>query len=89
MCKPTQQAASVAAMALVLMLCCCCCLHLKQSGRVTLENAIRLVEGHPEWRSRVVYGDTDSLFIALPGRSREEAHRIGWVVHACGQPALL
>eukprot|EP00775_Hariotina_reticulata_P012068 gene12067-12209_t len=48
-----------------------------QSGRVTLENAIRLVEGHPSWRAHVVYGDTDSLFIAVPGRSRAEGHRIG------------
>lgn len=48
-----------------------------QSGRQTLENAIRLVEGHPEWRARVVYGDTDSLFVLLPGRSKAEAFRIG------------
>jgi DNA polymerase zeta len=48
-----------------------------QAGRVTLENAIRQVEGHPEWRARVVYGDTDSLFVLLPGRSRAEAFRIG------------
>jgi len=30
----------------------------EQSGRQTLENAIRLVESHPDWRARVVYGDT-------------------------------
>lgn len=29
-----------------------------QSGRETLENAIRMVNGHPEWRAQVVYGDT-------------------------------
>lgn len=29
-----------------------------QSGRETLESAIRQVEGHPEWRAQVVYGDT-------------------------------
>ena len=39
-----------------------------QSGRETLESAIRLVEGHPGWRAHVAYGDTDSLFVHLPGR---------------------
>lgn len=29
-----------------------------QSGRETLENAIRMVEASPQWRARVVYGDT-------------------------------
>lgn len=29
-----------------------------QSGRETLENAIRMVNGHPDWRAQVVYGDT-------------------------------
>ena len=48
-----------------------------QSARQTLENTIQMVEGHPQWRARVVYGDTDSLFVLLPGRSRAEAFRIG------------
>ncbi|KIY93231.1 DNA polymerase zeta subunit, partial [Monoraphidium neglectum] len=48
-----------------------------QTGRQTLENAIRLVESHPDWRARVVYGDTDSLFVLLPGRTREQAFKIG------------
>lgn len=48
-----------------------------QSGRETLENAIRLVESNPDWNARVVYGDTDSMFVLLPGRSRSEAFRIG------------
>ena len=39
-----------------------------QSGRETLENAIRMVEADPEWNAHVAYGDTDSLFVHLPGR---------------------
>lgn len=48
-----------------------------QSGRQTLENTIQMVESNPDWRARVVYGDTDSLFVLLPGRTREEAFKIG------------
>lgn len=48
-----------------------------QSGRQTLENTIQMVEQHPQWKARVVYGDTDSVFVLLPGRSRSEAFRIG------------
>ncbi|KAF8795397.1 DNA polymerase zeta catalytic subunit like protein [Argiope bruennichi] len=46
-------------------------------ARETLERAIRLIENTPEWRAKVVYGDTDSLFVLLPGRSKEEAFKIG------------
>lgn len=48
-----------------------------QSGRATLEAAITMVESHPTWRAKVVYGDTDSLFVQLPGRTVEEAFAIG------------
>jgi DNA polymerase elongation subunit (family B) len=48
-----------------------------QTARTTLERTIRLVEGHPGWRAQVVYGDTDSLFVALPGRSVADAFRVG------------
>lgn len=48
-----------------------------QTARNTLERAIRLVEEHPRWRAHVVYGDTDSLFVALPGRSVAEALDVG------------
>lgn len=48
-----------------------------QNARSTLENAIQMVESHPDWGARVVYGDTDSLFVLLKGRSRAAAFRIG------------
>ncbi|GLH07156.1 DNA polymerase delta catalytic subunit [Gryllus bimaculatus] len=46
-------------------------------GRETLERAIHLVENTAHWGARVVYGDTDSLFVLVPGRSREDAFAIG------------
>ncbi|KAG9075359.1 DNA polymerase zeta [Ceratobasidium sp. UAMH 11750] len=48
-----------------------------QSGRETLEKAIAMIEQTPKWGARVVYGDTDSLFVYLPGRTKEQAFRIG------------
>ena len=46
-------------------------------GRETLEGAINLVHSRPEWGAKVIYGDTDSLFIHFPGLSKEEAFRRG------------
>ncbi|XP_043947677.1 DNA polymerase zeta catalytic subunit isoform X2 [Drosophila biarmipes] len=46
-------------------------------GRETLERAIKLVESNEEWKVRVVYGDTDSMFVLVPGRNRAEAFQIG------------
>lgn len=46
-------------------------------GRETLQRAIDLVEKTAKWRARVVYGDTDSLFVLVAGRSREDAFKIG------------
>nr|XP_019706389.1 DNA polymerase zeta catalytic subunit isoform X1 [Elaeis guineensis] len=48
-----------------------------QCGRRTLETAISYVNANPKWKARVVYGDTDSMFVLLKGRSMEEAFRIG------------
>ncbi|KAF8436163.1 polymerase zeta subunit [Terfezia claveryi] len=48
-----------------------------QTGRETLEKAIELIHSKPKWGAEVVYGDTDSLFIYLPGRARAEAFDIG------------
>lgn len=46
-----------------------------------------MVEGNPKWRARVVYGDTDSLFVLLAGRSREEAFQIGAEIAAAATAA--
>ncbi|XP_058450241.1 DNA polymerase zeta catalytic subunit [Malaya genurostris] len=46
-------------------------------GRETLERAIKMVESSPKWGVKVVYGDTDSLFVLCPGRTKEEAFKIG------------
>ncbi|KAH7676747.1 DNA-directed DNA polymerase protein [Dioscorea alata] len=48
-----------------------------QCGRMTLETAISFVNNHDKWKARVVYGDTDSMFVLLKGRSVEEAFKIG------------
>jgi DNA polymerase zeta len=39
--------------------------------------AIRVIESTDKWGSKVVYGDTDSLFIYMPGKTKEQAFRIG------------
>ncbi|WCJ33138.1 DNA polymerase zeta catalytic subunit [Euphorbia peplus] len=48
-----------------------------QCGRRTLEQAIALVNANDKWNAKVIYGDTDSMFVLLNGRSRTEAFRIG------------
>ncbi|KAJ5111121.1 C4-type zinc-finger of DNA polymerase delta [Penicillium argentinense] len=48
-----------------------------QSGRETLEKAIAYIHSVERWGAEVVYGDTDSLFVYLKGRSRDQAFDIG------------
>ncbi|KAF8846392.1 hypothetical protein BDN67DRAFT_940224 [Paxillus ammoniavirescens] len=48
-----------------------------QSGRETLEKAINVIDANKKWGARVVYGDTDSLFIYLKGRTKEQAFMLG------------
>ena len=48
-----------------------------QTGRETLEKAIALIHSVERWGAEVVYGDTDSLFVYLKGRTKDEAFEIG------------
>lgn len=48
-----------------------------QTGRETLEKAIALIHSVERWGAEVVYGDTDSLFVYLKGRTKDEAFDIG------------
>ncbi|PSS03270.1 hypothetical protein BD289DRAFT_478735 [Coniella lustricola] len=48
-----------------------------QTGRETLERAIAFIHSVEKWGAEVVYGDTDSLFVHLKGRTREQAFDIG------------
>ncbi|OQO00746.1 hypothetical protein B0A48_13237 [Cryoendolithus antarcticus] len=48
-----------------------------QTGRETLEKAIALIHSVEQWGAEVVYGDTDSLFVYLKGRTKADAFRIG------------
>ncbi|KAK9448579.1 uncharacterized protein V1518DRAFT_417602 [Limtongia smithiae] len=48
-----------------------------QSGREILERSIELINTTEKWGAKVVYGDTDSLFVHLPGKSKDQAFDVG------------
>lgn len=48
-----------------------------QTARETLERAIAFIHSVDKWGAEVVYGDTDSLFIYLKGRTKDQAFDIG------------
>ncbi|KAH0553475.1 hypothetical protein GP486_006454 [Trichoglossum hirsutum] len=47
------------------------------SARGTLEKAISLIHSEKRWNAEVVYGDTDSIFVSLENRTRDDAFKIG------------
>ena len=48
-----------------------------QTGRETLEKAIAVIHSVERWKAEVVYGDTDSLFVYLKGRTKDQAFDLG------------
>ena len=40
--------------------------------------AIRVIDSTAKWNAKVVYGDTDSVFVYLRGKTKEQAFRIGY-----------
>ena len=46
-------------------------------ARVTLEKTIHAVNNTKRWGTRVVYGDTDSLFVHVPGATLHRAFEVG------------
>ncbi|KAK7205599.1 DNA polymerase zeta, catalytic subunit [Myxozyma melibiosi] len=48
-----------------------------ETGREMLERAIEMINTDRKWGARVVYGDTDSMFVHIPGRTKDEAFDIG------------
>lgn len=48
-----------------------------QTARETLERSIAYIHSVERWGAEVVYGDTDSLFIYLKGRTKDQAFDIG------------
>uniref|UniRef100_A0A8D9BNJ6 DNA polymerase n=1 Tax=Cacopsylla melanoneura TaxID=428564 RepID=A0A8D9BNJ6_9HEMI len=46
-------------------------------GRETLQKAIEIVNTTKKWQCRVVYGDTDSMFVLASGKTKQEAFEIG------------
>ena len=64
------------------MPCCDIADSTVEIGKFILKKCIKLIEKSSAWRGKVIYGDTDSLFILLPGRSVEQANTIGYEICA-------
>lgn len=48
-----------------------------QAARETLEKAIDTIRSNEKWGAEVVYGDTDSLFLHFPGKTKDQAFDLG------------
>lgn len=48
-----------------------------EMGRHVLTQSIHLINNSSKWGAKVVYTDTDSLFVLFPGKTREEAFKYG------------
>lgn len=46
-------------------------------GRTILNQCIRIINSTKKWSAEVLYGDTDSLFVILKGKTNDDAFRIG------------
>ena len=61
-----------------------CVIELSHAVRLThvvsVIQAIAVIDGTEKWGARVVYGDTDSVFIYLKGKTKEQAFRIGYEI---------
>ena len=55
---------------------------IEQCGRSTLEWAMKYVRQHSSWNAEVVYGDTDSLFVRVKGRTKDQAIHLGQAMAA-------
>jgi len=50
-------------------------LAIVECGRATLDATINMIQDHPTWKARVVYGDTDSVFVLLKVKHDPRAHQ--------------
>lgn len=55
----------------------CRCRHVTMVLLIKVRKAIRVINSTKRWGAKVVYGDTDSLFIYLRGKTKDQAFRIG------------
>lgn len=48
-----------------------------EMGRTVLTQSIHFINNSTKWGAKVVYTDTDSLFVLFPGKTRQEAFKYG------------